>query len=47
LFGLVYDLAGGDKTKAEQIEKMNFLSCLDWLSYKKELNILINKMNKK
>jgi len=36
-FSLIHKLSGGDITKAEEVVKINYMTCLIWLSYEKEM----------
>lgn len=37
--GLIHRLAGGDPTKFEEVTRMNFVLCMNILSYEKTFNI--------
>lgn len=36
-FGIVYELADGDLTKFDELYKLNYILCLNMLTYKKLL----------
>lgn len=36
---IIYDLSAGDITKTETVLAMNYITCLIWLSYRRENNV--------
>lgn len=45
-YAFIDKLAGSDITKYDEIYKQNFISCLNHLSYHKELSRIMNARNK-
>jgi hypothetical protein len=45
-FGIVDKLAGSDVTKYKEVEKQNFIMCLNALSYWKERDAIQKTINK-
>jgi hypothetical protein len=45
-FGTLYGLCKGDITKWEEVTKLNFIFCLNWLSYEKMKNEIEQKQIK-